>query len=762
MRALTKKWQLVGACGLLLLATSAVYWPVLRHGFVNFDDQDYLTQNLIVQAGLTWKGTVWAFTTSHAGNWHPLTWLSHMFDCQLFGLNAAGHHLTSLVFHAANAILLFLLLQSVTGGLWPSAVVAGLFALHPLHVESVAWASERKDVLSTFFFIITLWAYCAYARPGQPRNRQIGFYGAALACFALGLMCKPMLVTLPFLLLLLDYWPLGRLRFASSDKANATLSSGLALGKLLLEKAPFLALSAASSVITMIVQRRAMSSIDVLPLDSRIENVIASYLLYIAKLVWPTNLAPFYPFPAERPFGLVVFAAAFILTVSALAVAFARRTPYFIVGWFWYLGTLVPVIGIVQVGIQSMADRYTYIPSIGLFIALAWGLEAWVRPWRPAQWTAGTAAVAALAVCLALASIQVRYWRNSEALFRHTLQVTTNNSVAHHCLGCVLVEQGKFDEAEEHFAETVRLKPSHDEARNNLGLALVLKGRLDEAISHYEIVLEHHPGFEKTHYNLGRALELRGRREEALTHYARAVELAPDYQDARAELARLSGLLGKREEALSHYLILLKARPNDTDAHFNAATLAADSGQSELAIEQYRAALALKSDDAEAHERLGLLLAQKGQVDDALLHFIEVRRLRPDAPAYYHLGLAQVMKGHAKEAVASYRKALEYRPDWPAALNDLAWILATHPNAELRDGAEAVRLAEKACELTERREARFLGTLDAAYAEAGRFEEAARTAQRTRELAQASGLQQVAEAAEQRIPLYQQGKAYHQ
>jgi tetratricopeptide (TPR) repeat protein len=790
-------------CVVLSLATWAAYWHLGRHQFINYDDQDYLTNNPDVQAGLSWKAAVWAFTTDYAGNWHPLTWLSHMLDCQLYGMNAGGHHITNLLLHIANTLLLFLVLQRMTGAIGRSAAVAALFALHPLHVESVAWASERKDVLSAFFFMLTLWTYCRYAKRegrnsefrGQKpevrsqnsevgiqnsefgtQNSQFGsqspssifhppswiWYCLSVLLFACGLMSKPMLVTLPFLLLLIDFWPLQRWQFPiRQPSAGSAFSTAL---RLILEKAPFLALAAISCVVTFIVQRKTgtVSSMDVLPLDTRIENALASYLLYIGKTLWPVHLAPFYPYLPERPFGLVGFAAAALLGITAMALTFAKRMPYLAVGWFWYAGMLVPVIGLVQVGIQSMADRYTYLPSLGLFIAAVWGISDLAGRWSAGRIVLRASTAVVLIVCLVLTLHQVARWENSEALFRHTLKVTTDNPVAHHCLGCVLVEQGKIEEAEQHFAETVRLKPGNFEARNNLGLALVIRGKLNEAIDQYEEVLKAHPDFEKTHYNLGRALELQGNRDAAIPHYRRALELKPNFAEPRDALADALSGQGQHEEALKQFIMLAQLKPSDAAIRIKLAALLDARGNVPEAISNYVAGLQLNPADPDAHEQLGMLLARNGRVAEAVPHFEAVLRLRPNAQAHYNLALALVVRGDTREAVTHYRKALELSPDWPPALNDLAWILATHPDPALRNGAEAVRLAERACELTARKEARFLGTLDAAYAEAGSFAEACRTAEQARQLALASNANDLAGAAERRLELYRAGKAFRQ
>ncbi|MES1180725.1 MAG: hypothetical protein ABUL66_02560, partial [Verrucomicrobiota bacterium] len=418
---------------LLALATLLVYLPVTRNGFVNFDDGDYVTGNRLVKDGLTWAGIRWAFTTFHASNWHPLTWLSHMLDCQLFGLSPGAHHCVNVLWHAANTVLLFVLLLRLTSSLWPSAFVAALFAWHPLHVESVAWVAERKDVLSTCFALLTLLAYTRYAQSTTSDRRQVagGFSSSffilhssfylALVCFALGLMAKPMLVTLPFVMLLLDYWPLKRFSVSAFRFYRFPL---------LLEKLPFFLLAAVSCVITYRAQDAGASvaSLERVPLHLRLENSLVSYPAYLLKTIWPANLAVIYPLPKEIP-GIAAATAAAVLIFFSTVVARARqRSPYLLVGWLWFLGTLVPVIGLVQVGSQSMADRYTYFPLIGVFIAAAFGVHALAVRFQFPKLAAAAAGLT-LTACVGLAENQLRHWRDSESLFAHAVAVTKNNDV---------------------------------------------------------------------------------------------------------------------------------------------------------------------------------------------------------------------------------------------------------------------------------------------------------------------------------------------
>jgi tetratricopeptide (TPR) repeat protein len=538
-------------CLLLILVTFAAFSQVLSYGFIDYDDNDYVTENPHVKAGLTKDSTVWAFTAGHSGNWHPLTWMSHMLDCQLFGTEAGWHHLTSLVIHIINTVLLFAVLKKMTRSLWPSAFVAAAFAIHPLHVESVAWIAERKDVLSSLFWILTMAAYLRYAKRPDKVN-----YLLTLVTFIFGLMAKPMLVTLPFVFLLLDFWPLERF-----SRRN--------FRRLVIEKIPFFVLSAISSVVTFLVQQRtgAVVRIEQIPLDSRVANAFISYLLYIAKMIWPSRLAVFYPYPSGKPsIWLALSAALLLLGISICVIRLAPNRRYLLTGWFWYLGTLVPVIGLVQVGTQAMADRYTYLPSIGIFIMTAWGIAELSAKWRYRKIALPISATLVIAAMLVCTRQQVRYWQNSFALFSRAVAVTKNNyighsglgkalraqgkldeaikqyhlaldvnqryGVAHYNLANALVDKGKFNEAISHYNQALHINPNYAEAHNNLGYALATQGKLDEAIACFRQALQLRADDASTHYNLGYALQLKGLLDEAINHYRRALQINPDYPKA--------------------------------------------------------------------------------------------------------------------------------------------------------------------------------------------------------------------------------------
>jgi Flp pilus assembly protein TadD len=588
---LTKNQLSALICLALALVTTALYWPMTHHNFVNFDDDDYITNNSHVQAGLTWAGVIWAFQSGAAANWHPLTWLSHMLDCQLYGLNPGGHHSTNLIFHVANTLLLFLLLRQLTGALWRSAFVAALFAWHPLHVESVAWAAERKDVLSAFFWMLALMAYTRYAQKrsrvegrGSRENSAVPAldsrlwtldYGLALLFFACGLMSKPMVVTLPFVLLLFDFWPLNRFSSfqfqISSAEEPSTLNhqpSTESAFRLIYEKLPFFALTLAASVVTYFVQTsgRTLWLPAERPFSSRVANALWAYERYISKTFWPADLSIFYPYPHHWPAGLVIGAALLLAIWSGLLIWRARQNPCLFVGWFWFLGTLIPTIGLVQVGSQSMADRYMYIPSVGLFILVVWGFNDFLN-WRP-HWRRITtfAGGVALAGCLVGTEIQLSYWQNSIKLFRHAIEVTTDNFVAYTCLGETLNDLGLKKEAMMLCAEAVRIAPNSPVAQYNFGMALLQNNRLDEALAHLDAAARLAPHNSEVQYNFGLFLLRHNKPDEAASHFAATLVERPDFAEAHCHLAQALSQQHKFKEAIFHYREALRLKPGFPEA----------------------------------------------------------------------------------------------------------------------------------------------------------------------------------------------------
>jgi tetratricopeptide (TPR) repeat protein len=802
---------------LLALITVAVYLPVIELSFVTFDDTYYLTENPKVQAGLTWESVRWAFTRAHAANWHPLTWLSHMLDCQLYGMKPLGHHVTSLLFHTANTLLLFGLLKRLTGAFWRSAFVAALFALHPLHVESVAWVAERKDVLSTFFFLLTLLAYARYVEGRSPKSKVQSpksegrkpkaeeslkskgqspksgvWYVAALVLFALGLMSKPMLVTVPFVLLLLDYWPLGRLSFPSLHRSTAPPL------RLLLEKVPFFALSAASCVVTVIAQQKggavaALEGASGVSLEARLINTPISYVWYLVKLVWPSDLAVIYPYVRDWPMPQVLLASALLIALTGVALWQGRRWAYLAVGWLWYLGTLVPVIGLVKVGTQSIADRYTYIPAIGLFIVFAWGVADLTARWPKRALPLAAGAAAVLAACALAVGVQLPYWQNTETLFRHTLAVTRNNYMACNNLGYYYAQRGELELAKKYYRSAMEIAPCFPGARNNLGAALVyqkryeeavaaLEGALslnprsaevesnlgaalyclersDEAISHLRKAIQLDPEHPLAHYNLGSALLQKDRLTEAAEEFRIAARLNPRYAEANNNLALTLVKQGKLDEAAVQFKQALAIQPGLLPAHYGFGELLIDQGKPDAAIEQFSEVIRLQPNDEPARVQLGLAHASQGKLEEAVADFSAALRIQPDdAAAQCHLAAALAGQHKTREAIQHYRDALKTLPDFPEALNNLAWILAANPDPQVRNGREAVALAERACKLTEYKQPMMVGTLAAAYAESGRFAEAVTTAEKAKTLAEQANQTELAARNHTLLERYRSGQ----
>jgi len=600
-------WQVPVICLGLAAMTFAVFGQTLTHEFIDYDDNAYVYDNPVVSQGLTLKGILWAFSF-HADNWHPLTWLSHILDCQWYGLHPGGHHLTNVLLHAATVIVLFLILRRMTGALWRSAFVAAVFAIHPLRVESVAWVAERKDVLSGLFFMLTLGAYVRYAsRPWSAAR-----YGLVALLFALGLMCKPMLVTLPLVLLLLDYWPLQRAEPA---------------WKLVKEKLPLLALSAVACVVTLLAQTKTVQSIQAISLPHRLGNALVSCMVYLGQMVYPAGLAVFYPYPRNGlPTWEVALAGVLLAGISAAAWRQRGRQPWLWMGWLWYLVMLLPVVGIIQAAGQAHADRYTYLPQIGIYVAITWLAAEWSARWRVGLVVLGSLIAAVLVALMVCAWQQTACWKNSETLWTHALSCTADNDVAHVNLGFTLEQKGKVSQAMAQYQEALAIRPGYAKVHNDLGVILAKNGRVDEAIAHYQIALQINPGY------------------------------------------------------------------------------------------------------AEARFNLGIALARQGKADESL---------------------------------ACLQRAAQLEPANPVMQNSLAWVLATCPQASLRNGARAVQLAQRAGDLAGGNNPDILRTLAAAFAEAGRFGDAMNTAQKALELARAAGRQDLAARLDDDLKCYQKGLPLH-
>jgi len=679
--------QVLGVCFFLVAITWLVFGQTIRYDFVNYDDNDYVYANPAITSGLTLHGITHAFSGRHARNWHPLTTLSHMLDCQVWGVRAGGHHFTNVVLHTIAVVLLFLVLKQMTGAIWQSAFVAALFAIHPLRVESVAWISERKDVLSAVFFMLTLGAYARYAR-----FPSFGRYLTMSILFALGLMSKPMLVTVPLVLLLLDYWPLQRFGGRSSIK------------RLALEKIPLLTLSAAAGVATLLLQRSSLAVVEQLPLVSRIGNGLVSCVIYVKQMIWPVGLAVFYPHPGDQlPVWEIGLAIVLLALVSAGAIALRRKLPYLVTGWFWYLVMLLPVIGLIQVGSQAHADRYTYLPQIGLYLLLAWAITDALASRLQRRILAVTASVTVIALAWC-AHVQASYWRNGESLWGHALAVTSGNFMAHDGLGECLGNRGRLDEAIDQFQKALNIAPGYPEIKTNLIIALTRKGRTDEAITHLQTLLKEYPNDAQAQYNLGNALRKKGDSQGAIAAYEKTLSIQARYPAAHYNLGIALDQNGQIDEAIAHYQEAVQEQPNYPEAYY----------------------------------LLGNDLLQKARVDDAIAAYEQALKSRPTYPEVENnIGLALLQKGRPSEAIAHWQNALAGQSDSVDSLNNLAWVLATFPESWIRNRKQALALAERANQLSGDNNPAILRTLAAAYAENGRFTEARVTAERGLQLANA-------------------------
>jgi Flp pilus assembly protein TadD len=619
---------------LLGLVTLALYWPATGFGFINYDDADFVTANVHVQGGLNWEGVKWAFGLNEGDYWHPLTWLSLMLDASLFGQKAGGFHFTNVVLHAFNGVVLFQLLRMLTGALWRSVVVAALFALHPLRVESVAWVTERKDMLSGCFGLLALIAYAHYAqrrlqtadcRLPNPATRNTqhatrntqdvsrlkfhasSFYLLSLLFFACGLMSKAMLVTWPFVMLLLDYWPLQRFELLSFRLTVSTLRP------LLREKIPFFVLSGILCVLIYLTERGRQGAVGLAapPALLRLENALVAYARYVGKTFWPVKLAVPYVNPGHWSW-LVVGGSVLVVAGVCLGVLWlGRRQPVLLVGWCWFLGTMIPVIGLTQGWGSFMADRFTYVPSIGVLILTVWGVCELIRGRPDRLAVLSVAGGAAIVLCLALTRQQIGYWRDSEALFRHAVEVTDNNDRAYNCLGVALDQKGHLDEAIRQFQEALRVEPDHPIAHYNLGIALDKKGQTDEAIRQFREAVRLNPRYVEAHYNLGIILGRKGQMDEAIHQYQEAIRVKPEYAEAHNDLGIAFGKKNQMEEAIRQFKEAIRLNPRYAEAHYNLGLIFGLRGQTAEAISQFEEALRWKPAYVEAREQLNTMLGNK-------------------------------------------------------------------------------------------------------------------------------------------------------
>lgn len=747
----------------LLLMTAVVFGRGLWHDFVNLDDTAYVTENNFVRAGVTEEGFVWSLSTFLMGNWHPLTWWSLMLDWTLYDGRAGGFVFTNILFHAGSAVLLYLWLGSMTGAVWKSALVAAVFAIHPLRAESVAWISERKDVLSVFFGMATLCCYARYAR--RPR---LSAYLLVLFVYFLSLCSKQMLVTLPFVLLLLDFWPLKRFSFGKREAMSVgdDRTARHSIAWLILEKVPLLVLAISLSVVVVYAQKDtgALAGLGLFPWSQRLANAGTSYISYVVMTFWPSGLGAYYPHPqGTLPFARVIACFTLLLFVTLAAIYFWRPAPFLAVGWFWYLGTLVPVIGIVQVGSQALADRYTYFPQVGLLIATVWGVSAIPLPEPRRSAILAGASVACLAALMVLGWRQVGFWGHGGLLYQRILDVTEANYFAHNGLGNYWREEGEIEKAKEQFYLALKYVPGYPEAHVNLGLVYSEEGDEQQAIQHYQTALLNEPGMLQANVNLGLIHYRAKRYDAAIEHFETALKTDPRRAQIYQNLAAALVAVGRLSEAADRYREALAYDPHNSDVRRGLAALFVETGRIEDARNEYATLVARDPGSIEDRNNLGSVLGKQQKFPAAIEQFQEVLRLDPrNATAMNHLGSVFLGMGRLGEAMNYFRGALEEKPEFADAANNLAWILATNADPGVRDGREAVELARKASEAADETSPFYLDTLAAAYAEAGDFDNAVQTAVRAIEMARAENQVAVAKDIETRLVLYRSGKPYHE
>ena len=711
--------MIFGICAALAGITWLVFGQTVAHQFVTYDDPQYVYENAKVAAGLSPESVLWAFTHTVGGNWHPLTVISHMLDCQLYGLKPAGHHFTNVLLHTIAVILLFLVLRRMTGTLWQSAFVAALFAIHPLHVESVAWISERKDLLSAVFFMLTLGAYIRYVY-----KLSFTSYILVLLVFAFGLMSKPMLVTVPFVLLLLDYWPLKRFEPEAPVKLGQQrrVEDRESIRRILLEKIPLLLLSFGSCAATLFAQRHFIDPIGHLSLMNRFSNAAVATVIYLRQLVWPFGLSVFYPHPRHSLSVLQVLAAAlFLIAVTAGAFMCRRRHPYFLTGWFWFLGMVVPVSGIIQVGEQAHADRYMYLPQIGLYILVTWFVADSVSSGRRRRILLATAMASSIALLMFPAWKQTSYWRDGRTLWTHALAVDPQNDTAHISLCDLDLRENRLDDAILHARTALEIRPDSADAHSRLGVALSASGQKEEATIHFQKALETHQIRPRVHYNIATLLLNSGHLDEAIAEFKKELQIQPGFVEAHNNLGIALTSKGELDGALAHFQKALELDPHLPKVHHN----------------------------------IGMILLRQGQLDQAVAHLQKELQVNPaSAETHNDLGIAWSQEGRIDQAISEWQKTLELHPGNLNAYCNLVWVFATFPDDAIRSGPKAVALGEHALKLSGERDPRIYRLLAAAYAENRQFDKAIETAQRGSELATKQGNYAAANALESNIDLY--------
>ncbi len=641
-------------CLLLVTITFALYQQVYTFDFIDLDDNLYVYENSYVKGGLSAGNVKWAFSNLTSGMWIPITWLSLMTDSTLFGTSPSGYHFTNLIIHLINITLLFILLRNLTGDFWPSAFVAALFAFHPLHVESVAWVTERKDVLSAFFFFLTLMSYSCYSQKQNPL-----WYLIACLFYALGLMSKPMLVTVPFILILIDFWPLNRV------ERNKIFNGRLV--HLILEKTPFLVLAISVSAVTYYTLQKdgGIFSLESSPISMRATNALVSYVKYIAKLFYPDGLTVLYPHGHTTSWLKMSGAFGLLSAISWIIVRNIRRAPFLIVGWLWYLGMLIPVIGIVHAGPQAMADRFVYLPIIGLYIIIAWGAAEFSKRRAYRKITFTVLSNCFLLIAVTISWNQLQHWKNSITLFNHTLNHTSSNYIIHNNLGRTLHRKGLPEKAIPHFQEALRIMPFYEDARNNLGLALAKMNQVDEAIEQYQIVIKRNHQNHKAHNNLGLALKQKGLILESIEHYNEALRITPDFLAAHINLGNLYTEQQNITGAIHHYLSALKIDPENASLHNHLGIAFFLNGEMNRARSHFEQAIGIRPAFVNARINLGNILVNMGNLSQAIGHYTEALRANPNAPeVHYHLGIALLLSGQKDLAKNHIRTAFRIQPDF--------------------------------------------------------------------------------------------------
>jgi len=655
---------------LLIILTTAVYAPVRHHNFINFDDGLYVEANRHVQAGLTADSVKWAFSVTKVDErayWHPITWLSHMLDCQIFGVDPGYHHLSNLFYHIINILLLFLVFTHMTGELWKSAFVAALFAIHPLNVDSVAWIAERKNLLSTAFWFFTMSAYIYYAR--SPSLRR---YLLVLAGMAAGLLAKPMLVTLPCVLLLMDFWPLNRTTFSWQEQKADNRFPKASLYQLIAEKMPLLILSAISTALSVVSLEHSDQFVthDTIPMGLRVENAIVSYIRYILKILWPRDMTIFYPYPKAIPVWQTF--GALLLLIAAFLIVFmmARKAPFLAVGWLWFIGTLVPVSGIIQGGRwPAIADRWTYVPAIGLFMIAGWGGAALIEKISRKKLPKIILASIILVPLIILSNLQVRLWKNSITLFSHAIEITKDNSLAHYNLGVALGKAGDLNRAISHYHAALKIDHKNASAHVNLANALAQKGALDEAITHFDTALSLEPKDEYTHTNLGKALVIKGELDEAVHHFTIAIELNPRMDAAHVGLGNVFATQKKLNKAIEHTLTALEINPKNEVAAENLGKLMFQKGNIAESTRYFKKTLTINPNNDEAKVHLKRLFDIQKKIDDQAAKISEAIHSNPNDPLLYiQLGRLYQSTGYYDLAISQYEKALSIKQDSTPAL----------------------------------------------------------------------------------------------